>query len=155
MKWRLNPKDFSLYSYFDDVTLGLFESQDVTFENHKDGILVETYSKYPELSDAFHLISTAFDRNGVEYGATVQHKKYPIYGVQFHPEKTSFIWVPTLPIPHNPVVRRISQNFANFIIDEASKNDNSFGTWQEVRANMFANFDYVMTTSSSSDIYLF
>ena len=104
MQWRLNPKDFALYSYFDDETLDLFPKAKVTFENHKDGILAETYTKYNELNDAFYLISTAFDLNGVEYAASIQHKKYPFYGVQFHPEKTSFIWVPTLPIPHNPVV---------------------------------------------------
>jgi len=46
MHWNLNPKNFSLYSYFDDTTLNLFETQKVTFENHKDGILAETYDKY-------------------------------------------------------------------------------------------------------------
>lgn len=53
----------------------------MTFENHRDGILLEAYDKYPELKDAFEIISTARDLNDVEYVATVQHKKYPIYGV--------------------------------------------------------------------------
>jgi len=53
------------------------------------------------------LIAYAYDLDGNKYVSSVEHKQYPIYGVQFHPEKTSFIWYPTIPIPHNKKVRKV------------------------------------------------
>ena len=46
-------------------------------------------------------------------------KDYPIYGVQFHPEKNGFEWVAdSEAIPHSEHAVIIMQNLANFFVEE-------------------------------------
>ena len=45
-------------------------------------------------------------------------KDYPIYGVQFHPEKNGFEWVADEAIPHSEHAVIIMQNLANFFVEE-------------------------------------
>lgn len=48
-------------------------------------------------------------------------KQYPIYGVQFHPEKNGFEWTPNDVIPHSEHAVMIMQNFANFFVQEGKQ----------------------------------
>ena len=45
-------------------------------------------------------------------------KNYPIYGVQFHPEKNGFEWIPDEAIPHSQHAVIIMQSLANFFVQE-------------------------------------
>ena len=45
-------------------------------------------------------------------------KDYPIYGVQFHPEKNGFEWIAEEAIPHSEHAVIIMQNLANFFVEE-------------------------------------
>ena len=45
-------------------------------------------------------------------------KKYPIYAVQFHPEKNGFEWISDEAIPHSQHAVIIMQNLANFFVQE-------------------------------------
>lgn len=50
----------------------------------------------------------------------VAAKDYPIYGVQFHPEKNGFEWVADEVIPHSQHAVRIMQNLADFFVQEGT-----------------------------------
>ena len=61
----------------------------ISFENHEFGLPPAHYlrgSPYPQLAENFDVLSTTVDRKGVEYVSTIEHKKYPFFGVQWHPE---------------------------------------------------------------------
>ena len=45
-------------------------------------------------------------------------KHYPIYGIQFHPEKIGFEWIPDEVIPHSEHAVIIMQSLANFFVEE-------------------------------------
>jgi gamma-glutamyl hydrolase len=38
----------------------------------------------------FHITSTNFDRDGRPFVSSIEGKKFPFYGVQYHPEKNNF-----------------------------------------------------------------
>ena len=62
----------------------------ISMENHEFGMPVENYgraSKWPALAANFDVLTTTVDRGGVEYVSTIEHKKYPFFGTQWHPEK--------------------------------------------------------------------
>jgi len=44
--------------------------------------------------------------------------KYPIYGVQWHPEKNSFEWKNSSGIPHSSSAIRAAHYIADFFINE-------------------------------------
>lgn len=66
----------------------------IVMENHEFGLpaaaMDPANSTWPQLPAAFSLLATARDRKGLEYVATIEHKRYPFYGTQWHPEKPPY-----------------------------------------------------------------
>jgi hypothetical protein len=60
------------------------------------------------------------DSQGLEFVSSFEHKKYPIYGVQFHPEKNAFEWKKTNNNPHTANAILVQQYFANFFVNEGN-----------------------------------
>ena len=56
-----------------DDLIHKLETENLTFENHHDGVLPDAYSKFPELIAAFNILAVAYDPSGVEYLAIVEH----------------------------------------------------------------------------------
>lgn len=61
----------------------------------------ETYKNTPELYNEWRVVAIAKDMKGIEFLAIAEHKKYPFYGVQFHPEKNAFDWSRDINIDHS------------------------------------------------------
>lgn len=66
------------------------------------------------------------DWDGFEFISTIEHRFYPFYGVQFHPEKNLFEWVRNKNISHTAHAIIASQYFAEFFVNEARKSDHHF-----------------------------
>jgi gamma-glutamyl hydrolase len=65
-------------------------SEDVTLNNHHYGIYPDHLASTTSLKSFYNVLSTNFDRQGVEFVSTVEAFDYPIYGSQWHPEKNNF-----------------------------------------------------------------
>jgi anthranilate/para-aminobenzoate synthase component II len=57
-----------------------------TLSSHVNGTTMKEWNSYPALPNFFNLITTSDDENGQDVVTAMESKKYPIYGVQFHPE---------------------------------------------------------------------
>jgi GMP synthase-like glutamine amidotransferase len=66
----------------------------------------------------WRVTATNKDTQGLEFVSSFEHKQYPIYGVQFHPEKNAYEWKVTNKIPHTASAISVGQYFANFFINE-------------------------------------
>lgn len=99
-------------------------SDSITFNMHDKGIEPAHFWE-DALSNAFELLATSIDRNGRPFVAAIEHREWPIYGVQFHPEKVRYSpdafhhW--HLHIPRGPKAIAASDHLANFFVAEASK----------------------------------
>lgn len=71
-------------------------------------------------------MSVNSDWNGLEFISTIEHRHYPFYGVQFHPEKNLYEWVRNKNISHTQHAITAAQFFADFFVNEARKSDNHF-----------------------------
>lgn len=134
--------------------INAIRTENITFNSHHDGIIPETYAKYDSLKD-YQLIGVAYDNKGVEYVSIVEHKKYPIFGHQYHPEKTIFIFNPDLVVPHSLNAIELSQYYSNFFVFEAKKNFNHFENYEEEFKHMIENVSVELTRGEVMDIYLF
>ena len=65
-------------------------TENIALENHMFGLPPSHYEKYPILKENFNILTTAKDRNGVEYVSSAEHKRYPFFATQWHPEKPPF-----------------------------------------------------------------
>ena len=94
------------------------------FQNHGLGFFPNApYMK--QYNKQWHIVSLASENasSPKKYVNIIEHKKYPFYGTQFHPEKVIFEWL--IPeIVHSKVARSISKRFSSFFIRECKKNKN-------------------------------
>jgi gamma-glutamyl hydrolase len=68
----------------------ILESEKVTMNNHHYGIYTEHFQATEALTSFYDMTSVNKDRNGVEFVSTMEAFNYPIYGVQWHPEKNIY-----------------------------------------------------------------
>lgn len=78
------------------------------------------------LDKEWRVMSVNSDWNGLEFISTIEHRQYPFYGVQFHPEKNLYEWVRNKNISHTAHAIEASQYFAQFFVNEARKSDHRF-----------------------------
>jgi gamma-glutamyl hydrolase len=117
----IDSRLFSLLTKEEKTQIRLIDSV-ANFNNF--GISHQHYQKYPELKDFFNPIALAYDTIGNVNYAAVEAFDYPIYAVQFHPEKPSYDKVAEDSIPQNPVAVKLSQSIGNFFVDQARLNKN-------------------------------
>jgi len=87
-------------------------------QNHEYGVPPSHYDRWPILKNFYNVLTTSKDRNGLEYISTLEAKKYPFTGTQWHPEKpTSEFGMEDVPPTLDAV--RVSQEYANYFIDTA------------------------------------
>jgi gamma-glutamyl hydrolase len=68
--------------------LTLLANNNVTMNNHEGGVTPVEFEA--TMADEFTLLSTNVDRQGMEFVSSYEHRTYPIYGTQYHPEKSMF-----------------------------------------------------------------
>lgn len=73
------------------------------------------------LTNEFHVLSLNHDKKGLEFISTLEHKQFPFYGLQYHPEKNLYEWATWKNNPHGPDATIVSQYFANFFVNEGKK----------------------------------
>jgi gamma-glutamyl hydrolase len=123
---KLLNKNSPILEYFTPVDFANAESRNIFPEFHHLGIEPSQYNEYPILGSTFEIVATAFDRNGLEYVSIVIGKKYPIFAVQFHPEKVSTNRNKLYDIVIDTESVRVAENFANFFVDRVRENRNTF-----------------------------
>lgn len=107
----------------------------LTFENHMSGVDDARIAANPRLAEFIDVLAYADDRRGRRYVAMFEAKQvdgarvvvqspqhifpppqYPIYAVQFHPEKNPYEWAPQLAIPHSSDAIAVTHAFARFVV---------------------------------------
>jgi gamma-glutamyl hydrolase len=90
------------------------------------------------------------DWNGLEFISTIEHRNYPFYGVQFHPEKNIYEWVRNKNISHSQNAIEAAQYFSHFFVNEARKSTNSFKNAKTEDQYVIYNFNVTFTGAVGS-----
>lgn len=157
-KTRLFPgfEGSKLFSPASNEIIDIFKEK-VTYNSHQYCITKENFTAFG-LSDKFDILAANKDRNDLEFISAFESKSYPFYSIQFHPEKNQFEFILGKDIPHSMKAVQMSQYFANFFVEEARKNDNSFGDWLQEQKALIYNYNPVFTglqNSSYEQVYVF
>lgn len=85
------------------------------------------------------------DNNGLEFISTVEHKRYPFYGIQYHPEKTLYEFGSNCNIAHTRTAITAAQYYGLFFVNECRKNDNGFANIDEETRMLIYNYPQTFT----------
>jgi len=144
-------------STFPETILELFSnaSQQIAFNNHNWGVSPANFMAYESLGQNFRLIVTSVDRNGNQFVAATEHKQYPIYATQFHPEKPIFEWYTGEVIPHTGNAVAANIYLSTFLVGEARKNNHQFTSEQEYFEYSIDNYNAIFTGAGTTDDNMF
>eukprot|EP00590_Aulacoseira_subarctica_P005037 CAMPEP_0172433398 /NCGR_PEP_ID=MMETSP1064-20121228/67993_1 /TAXON_ID=202472 /ORGANISM="Aulacoseira subarctica , Strain CCAP 1002/5" /LENGTH=284 /DNA_ID=CAMNT_0013181301 /DNA_START=77 /DNA_END=931 /DNA_ORIENTATION=- len=104
------------------------ESNNITMNNHQNGIEPNRFREHEILNQLYNILSTNVDRRGREFVSSIEAKNYPFYAVQYHPEKNNFEYgsnsvdVPYEVIPHSFEAVTFSFYMATLFVNEARRN---------------------------------
>ncbi|XP_046846036.1 gamma-glutamyl hydrolase-like [Xenia sp. Carnegie-2017] len=108
----------------------------------------------------FYRIVTSNIIDGHEIVSTLEGRKYPFYGFQWHPEKPPFEWNSHKTIPHSSTAIKMSHYVSDFFVNEAKRSTHKFPSEEEERRALISNFNPVFTigldpNATFSQVYFF
>uniref|UniRef100_A0A1B6M624 Folate gamma-glutamyl hydrolase n=1 Tax=Graphocephala atropunctata TaxID=36148 RepID=A0A1B6M624_9HEMI len=101
------------------------------------------------------VLSTNVDLNGKRFISSIESAKYPIVGLQFHPEKNAFEWNPSQDISHSRKAVVSARYFFDWLVNEASKNNHSFIHKMAEKSQLIYNYDASFLNGFYEQIYFF
>lgn len=118
--------------YSDPKIYSVVINRNITMNNHDLGISPARFAADLKLSELFQMTSFNFDRTGRPFVSTmepVDPDVFPVYGVQYHPEKNTFEYatypdtnIPYEAIDHTPEGISFSLYLAQFFVGLARRN---------------------------------
>ncbi|XP_031631289.1 gamma-glutamyl hydrolase-like [Contarinia nasturtii] len=150
-------KDSRIFGTAPEHIINILKKEPVTSNFHSYCVTPKDMIDYG-LDKTWKSLSTNLDENGLEFISSIEHKHYPFYGVQFHPEKNVYEWIRNRNITHTMDSIISSQYFAMFFINECRKNGNHFNGLNEENQALIYNFPVTYTGIQNSTFvqtYLF
>ncbi|KAH8365445.1 hypothetical protein KR093_000873 [Drosophila rubida] len=145
-----------LFAGASEDIISALSMENVTYNYHRYCYTVESFDE-PALKDNWRIMSVNHDVNDYEFVSSIEHVKYPFYGVQFHPEKPLYEFVSSK-VPHTISAVKVSQYFADFFMREARRCPHVFSNSTEQKRSLIYNYNPKYTSlvgSSYTQQYLF
>jgi gamma-glutamyl hydrolase len=148
-----------MFGHADGDILKVLGGENVTMNNHHYGIWTEHFESTDALSGFFDVLSVNSDRNGDQFVSTIEAKKYPIFGTQWHPEKNGFEWnkaqdgTPYEAIDHSASGQRATQYMADFFVGQARRSSHRFADRQVEDAALMSNYKPTRTYTDFTQTY--
>jgi len=128
----LTDKNDGVYSsqlYESPSLRHIFSQENVTMNNHQNGIEPKRFESHDRLTSFFHITSTNVDRTGRPFVSTVESIRFPYYATQYHPEKNEFEFatypgtnIPYEAINHSDHAIHASFSLAEFFVRQLRRN---------------------------------
>jgi len=120
----------------------------VTYNNHQCGITPTHFNNNAKLTEFYNVLSTNKDKKGNPFVSTIEAKKYPFYGVQWHPEKIMFEWKSPSEIDHSEDSVELNSWTARFFVNECRQNTHKFADSQSEKEALI--YQYTPTYTGDS-----
>lgn len=154
VNFNIRPSESKFYREFPEDIINLMQTSDLVFMSHHDGVGPETFDKHEELRDAFIINATTVDRQGRQVVASIEHRNYPFFGIQFHPEKPTNIFCPKVHVRHTLDSSRLAQAFSNYFVTHARRNTQHFPNgWGDIQKHLFMHIEHYFHNSTLQDLY--
>ena len=143
------------YSGMPPPVRAIFTEQNVTVNLHHDGVTPDTIARTPALSQFYTVVSTNRDRKGQAFASTIEAKRFPIYGVQWHPERPQFEWTTDRRIAHSAAAVEANSWTARFFVEQARHSPNAFANATAEHDALIYTHKLISPRSDSYGWYLF
>ncbi|XP_036953130.1 gamma-glutamyl hydrolase [Acanthopagrus latus] len=124
---------------------------------HHYGVEVKNFRENENLQSFFSILSTNVAENGADFVSTIEGKRYPFYGVQWHPEVNRFQWDSRLNFPHSRQAVQLSSLLAEFFSNEGRRSLHRFDNPEEEASSLIYNYTpvYAANFTGYEQLYFF
>ncbi|XP_069587504.1 gamma-glutamyl hydrolase [Ranitomeya imitator] len=128
----------------------------ITANFHSWSLSIQNFTANEKLHKFYNILSTNSD-GVLEFISTFEAYHYPIYGVQWHPEKNPFEWKKTSDISHVAEAVHVAFYMADFFVNEARKSQHQFSEDAEAQFPLIYNYcpKYTGNISVFEQMYFF
>jgi gamma-glutamyl hydrolase len=92
----------------------------------------------------FEVTAISYMPDGRPFVASIESKKYPIFGTQFHPEQAVLFYGPNH-ADHSWLSIRLNRHFADYFIYLARHSPNSWGDFETTQKAIVENNEIIVT----------
>ncbi|OCT76859.1 hypothetical protein XELAEV_18032062mg [Xenopus laevis] len=125
LNFSANALNSKLFKHISKELYTALSSKPITANFHYWSLSMQNFTKNEKLSKFYNVLTTNSD-GSVEFISTFEAYDYPIYGVQWHPEKNPFEWKKASNISHSSEAVRAAFYMAEFFVNEARKSSHHF-----------------------------
>lgn len=146
-----------MFKGFPDKLMMALTQEPLTGNFHHYGVTVQNFQENKKLSNFFSLLSTNVAEDGAHFISTIEGKRYPFYGVQWHPEVNRFQWSRKENYPHSAHAVQLSSLLAEFFVDEGRTSLHQFDNPEEEASSLIYNYMpvYAGNFTGYEQIYFF
>ncbi|XP_017479421.1 PREDICTED: gamma-glutamyl hydrolase-like isoform X1 [Rhagoletis zephyria] len=119
-------RDSKLFAHLPHELETIMRNEPFGHHRHKYCWTIELCKSF---ADDWHVLAQNSDGNGTEFASIVEHRKYPFFGTQFHPESDC---------PEHCI--KVRGYLAKFFVDECRRCSNRFENAEEERRHLIQNF---------------
>uniref|UniRef100_UPI00398F640F gamma-glutamyl hydrolase-like n=1 Tax=Pristiophorus japonicus TaxID=55135 RepID=UPI00398F640F len=149
LKFTKDAVESQMFKNFPGDLMQALAVEPLTANFHHWSITVKNFTSHTKLRNFFKILSTNIDSQELEFVSTMEARSYPIYGVQWHPEKNPYEWrIKNIPHSHNAV--KVAWYMADFFVNEARKNSHYFSDETEEANALIYNYAPVYTGNISN-----
>ncbi|XP_065057481.1 gamma-glutamyl hydrolase-like [Rhopilema esculentum] len=140
-----NAEKSKTFAAADERLMNLFCNEPVKYHYHKKCVEMENFLHSPGITSQYSALCYDEDRTKKCFVSLIEGRKYPFYGVQWHPEKILHDMTPGLRIPRSKEAEVASEFLGNFFINEATKNQHAFQSCDEKQRYLIQNYNEYYT----------
>lgn len=126
-----------------------------TLNHHQFSVSPDKFKTDQGLKDFWDVTSISYDANKRPFVSSMESKKYPIMGTQFHPEKVTQAWNDNYGINHSWESVKLNRYFGDQFIQMTRMSKNTFGNYTETQKVLIDNYDKLETEQWYGEIYVF
>lgn len=135
VRW-LDISSSRFLNYMGADSLSVFSTHSIAYNFHNYGVTPSSWKFHADtLSSMFEIVGTfAYGKTGDEWNfvAMIEGKSgFPVFGIQFHPEKALFEWSPNLHYPHSELGVVHNRKIADFFVSQVRKQKARFIDFQD------------------------
>jgi len=128
---------------FSSLPSNLYETlgnKPYAYHNHMFSIDVKDFVSNPMTNRFFKILSTNISPNGSEVVSSIEAFEFPIFGVQWHPEKIPYEFSKDIHCNHDPENVEISFHIAAFFVNECRKSQQIFASKEVLNELLIYNY---------------
>lgn len=155
LEMEFNYYESKLFSMFPNVLKEHMESHPVPMSDHHNCVSRENIDVMGmKMNWNWTAVAKDHERERLKFATAIEHKLYPFFAIQFHPEKIIFDWSDDLNVKHSILATEVSEYFGAFFVNECRQNNQSFINYSEENRHLIHNFP-VKSIDKYKQEYLF